>query len=213
MTPDDALLGSLAARARERQREARAPGDAELGASITAALLAQRSRERAALRWRRSAIFGTGLAAAAGVLLWIQSTRGPAATAPEYLVAVAGLPQETRSVTSAPEDAPAVLEAAPSAQEVVLRPRAPWSQALEVRVWAVRPTSLERIESNAEVSDRGAVRLRLPAGSLIGATEARVLIAPPAILEAAAAAATSNGAALPGAALVRIPVQAAGARR
>jgi hypothetical protein len=230
----DSLVSQLAARARARDAEARAHEDRIAGAptdpatdDILAALAAQDAAriatplerlpvvtpiaphaERSGSRsWGKWAAAIVPLAAAAAFAVHLGFSSGPEGAAGDYVVSVAGHIETDRAAT---DSAASTLEArAGSIQEVVLRPREKVAMPVAARILADFTGGVAVLDIPAEVTDRGVVRFTARGDALRGASEVRVVIAPPAKLEAAIDRAKKGPyAGEPGVTVVRIAVDA-----
>jgi hypothetical protein len=222
---DHDLLERLGSEARARAREAeRAAGSAEgtraRGSSakvdgILAAIeakpaVARSSHGAHAWRWGAAA---ASLAMAAGFALAMHAHPRDAERAPlaEYSFAVTGKVDVARAEHD--ETATSLERRDGSTQQVVIRPRDAVRAPIAAEVLAVRASGVTRAEVTTEISDLGVVRFDLAGDGLRDATELRVVIAPPADLASAVAAAAGSTVIAAPAVLVRIPVDVASEKK
>lgn len=226
---DESLTKALAERARARAGEQRAiesrlrdevwPSGVD---RIAAALEAQARREssaRAASSARRTlrprlawlAVAALPLAAAAAIVLVGREKarmHTEESRSAEYVVSVTGHVDTQRAAS---DDSFASLQARPDAiQQVLLRPRHRSATALAAKVLVVRDGVGVPVDVATEISEAGVVRIEIPGTLLVGASEVRVAIAPPALLADIAARATHEAApatASSDVVVVRVPIE------
>jgi hypothetical protein len=228
MSPSDDLLKRVGDRARARADEAdaleveiRAPREPAafrrtakvdgVLAAIAAAGPASAPPVKRAPRW--AWIAGVApLAAAAVVVLAVRASHAPQAPVGEYTFAVSGRVDRARA---AHDDVATSLEPREgSLQQVIVRPREAARGPVAAQVLVVRPGGAAAAGVEAEVSELGVVRFDVAGERLRGASEVRVVIAPPDAIDRAVARVTASGAGEPasldgGAVVVRVPVEAA----
>jgi hypothetical protein len=232
MTSSDDLLKRLGERARARAREAeafeeiRAPRHpaafrrAERIDGLLAAIEGAPSSRSASARprrlgWRWSAAL-VPFAVAAVVALAVRAGRPVEAPVGDYTFAVSGRVDRVRSAS---DDPATVLEPREGAlQQVIVRPREAARAPVAAQVLLVGPTGAAAAGVEPEVSDLGVVRFDVPGERLRGASEVRVVIAPPAELASAVATVVASASGDPqrlggGAVVVRVPVEAASEKK
>ncbi len=208
---DESLTKALAEHSRARTAEQHAI-ESRLGDgapvsrvdAIAAALEAQAEREssaRAASPTKRAprprvawlAVAALPLAAAAAIVLVAREkarTHTEEIGAAEYAVAVSG---HVDTLRAGGDDSFASLQARPDAiQQIVLRPRHRSNAVLAAKVLVVRDGVGVPVDVATEISDAGVVRFDIAGALLIGASEVRVAIAPPALLAEVAARAANE---------------------
>ncbi len=182
-TVGDDVTAAAIGRAKARGVEAGAFGATpaqRAAAERIAELLASqdRTRSRRRLALRSLARWGTPLAGAAAVAIYVaRGGEAPPNAAVAYAASVTGHVARDRAA-SAPEETNAVLfDQEGAAQEVVLNPRAAiYGAPPVVTVLAARTDGVTPLDERAEVSPLGGVRFEVPAGSLAGVIELRVVL-------------------------------------
>jgi hypothetical protein len=217
---NDKLLQQLGEEARARAAAAARIEEPRGGAGqsaaadrILAAMAAKRAdaparppttipRKRGA--WLAAAV--VPLAAAAAIVIGLRS-RAHETFAAEYVASVTG---HVATERAGHEAVFTTLQATDGAlEQVIVRPREATKGAVAAKVLVVRPSGVEETAFPIEVSELGVVRFDAAGEALRGASEVRIVIAPPDALDDAVKRAKDPAAppVLRDAVVVRVPVE------